>query len=149
MNILINILLGVNLIVCILMIVIILMQRSKSDGVGAAFGGGAMDATFGSDTGNVLSSATVWLAGTFFALTLTLSLLFAHRSGTPSEINKRLKAASVVGAVGTTAAPVLATPATGLGEETSLATPTTNAATNQSSNANTSGATNKTNKVKP
>jgi preprotein translocase subunit SecG len=65
--------------VCGLMILVILMQRSKQEGIGAAFGGGMTDSVFGADTTNVLSKTTVWCTVLFFAITLALSGISAHR----------------------------------------------------------------------
>ncbi len=76
----INLLLAVFLIVCLLMSLIILMQRPKNEGLGAAFGSGATDQLFGARTTNVLQKATVYLATLFFVITLTLSILIQKRS---------------------------------------------------------------------
>ena len=109
MNIAINILMGINAVLCVLMILIILMQRSKNEGMGAAFGGSMMDATFGADTTNVLTKATTWFAIFFFVLTLTLSILFTYRNSA-SEVAKKLKEASALSSVPTNA-PVPVVPA--------------------------------------
>ena len=77
MNILINILLTFYVVVSLLMLLIILMQRPKSEGLGAAFGGGVTENIFGAQTTNVLTKATAWLAGLFFFLTFLLSILYA------------------------------------------------------------------------
>jgi len=90
MSILINILLGFNVIVSLLIILLVLMQRPKSEGLGAAFGGGMTENLFGAQTTNVLANATRWLAGTFFALTLLLSILYSHQSRARSSISQQL-----------------------------------------------------------
>jgi preprotein translocase subunit SecG len=82
------ILLAVNVVVCLLIIFTVLMQRPKSEGLGAAFGGGMTENLFGAQTTNVLANITRWLGGLFFVLTLTLSMLYARQSrigGTPVE----------------------------------------------------------------
>src|SRR5881296_4705976 len=84
MQILINFLLAIYVLVALLMLLVILMQRPKSEGLGAAFGGGVTENIFGAQTTNVLVKFTTWLAGIFFALTLGLSILYAHR-GTGGE----------------------------------------------------------------
>ncbi len=66
MTILINILLVVEALVAVLMMFVILMQRPKSEGLGAAFGGGVTENIFGAQTTNVLTTATTWLASIFF-----------------------------------------------------------------------------------
>jgi preprotein translocase subunit SecG len=90
MNILINILLAIYVIVSLLMLLVILMQRPKSEGLGAAFGGGVTENIFGAQTTNVLTKVTAWLAGMFFFLTFILSILYAHRSMTSSNLRREL-----------------------------------------------------------
>src|SRR3954463_3587246 len=80
MTILINILLGLYVFVALIMMLVILMQRPKSEGLGAAFGGGVTENIFGAQTTNVLTKITGWLAGIFFLLTFGLSVMYAHRS---------------------------------------------------------------------
>ena len=77
MNILINVLLAVDMLVALLMTLVILMQRPKSEGLGAAFGGGVTENIFGAQTTNVLVKFTGWLAGIFFVLTFVLNILYA------------------------------------------------------------------------
>jgi preprotein translocase subunit SecG len=84
MNLLINLLSVFFVLVALLMVLVILMQRPKSEGLGAAFGGAVTENIFGAQTTNVLVKFTTWLAGIFFALTLALSILYAHR-GTGGE----------------------------------------------------------------
>src|SRR5437763_14681774 len=79
MPILINILLGLYVFIAVLMILVILMQRPKSEGLGAAFGGAVTENIFGAQTTNVLAKFTTWLPGIFFALTFGFSVLYAHR----------------------------------------------------------------------
>lgn len=90
MSILINILLGLNVFVALLMILVILMQRPKSEGLGAAFGGGVTENIFGAQTTNVLTKITGWLAGIFFGLTFILSILYAERSVGGSSLRREL-----------------------------------------------------------
>lgn len=56
---------------------LILLQKSKTDGLGAAFGGGGNDSLLGARAGNVLTKATVWIGLLFLANTLILGMLFA------------------------------------------------------------------------
>ena len=63
------------IIVSLFMVLLVLMQKAKNDGgMGAALGGGAAEATFGADTGNVLTKATINAAVAFFVLSLLLYL---------------------------------------------------------------------------
>jgi len=79
MSIFIIFLLTIHVMVSLLIILLVLMQRPKSEGLGAAFGGGMTDNLFGAQTTNVLQKATRWLGGIFFALTLLLSILYSRQ----------------------------------------------------------------------
>jgi preprotein translocase subunit SecG len=78
-NLLINLLSVFFVLVALVMVLVILMQRPKSEGLGAAFGGAVTENIFGAQTTNVLVKFTTWLAGIFFTLTFGLSVLYAHR----------------------------------------------------------------------
>jgi preprotein translocase subunit SecG len=75
MSILIGILTVIEVIVCLFLILIILMQRPRQEGLGAAFGGGVTDQMFGAQTTNVLQKFTGYLAAALFILTLVLAVL--------------------------------------------------------------------------
>ncbi|MBV9008391.1 MAG: preprotein translocase subunit SecG [Verrucomicrobia bacterium] len=115
MNIVIGILLGLDCLVALLMCLIILMQRPKSEGLGAAFGGGVTENIFGAQTSNVLTQITSWFAGVFFVITFVLSVLYAHRSDGGSALRRELMrgaaakpAASAAAVPGASATPVAA-----------------------------------------
>jgi preprotein translocase subunit SecG len=72
----------IEVLCCILLIGLILLQRSKNEGLGLAFGAGAGESLFGARAGNVLSKATVVLGITFMATTLVLGILFAQKDKT-------------------------------------------------------------------
>ncbi len=74
MDILIRLLMVFEAVVCLLLIGIVLLQRSKGQGAGLSFGGGA-EAVFGAQVGNVLTRATVVLAVLFLANTTLLTVL--------------------------------------------------------------------------
>ena len=90
MNLLINFCLVLFVLVAGLMILVILMQRPKSEGLGAAFGSGVTENIFGAQTTNVLVKFTTWLTGIFFALTFALSVLYAHHSVASSAFRREL-----------------------------------------------------------
>jgi preprotein translocase subunit SecG len=90
MNILINVFLAIDMLVAVLMTLVILMQRPKSEGLGAAFGGGVTENIFGAQTTNVLTKFTGWLAGIFFVLTFALGILYARRSASDSSLHRQL-----------------------------------------------------------
>lgn len=90
MNLLINLCLALFALLSVLMVLVILMQRPKSEGLGAAFGGAVTENIFGAQTTSVLVKFTTWLAGIFFALTFALSVLYAHRSTADSAFRREL-----------------------------------------------------------
>ena len=90
MNLLINLCLVLFALVAVLMVLIILMQRPKSEGLGAAFGAGVTENIFGAQTTNVLVKFTTWLAAIFFVLTFALSVLYAHQSTASSAFRREL-----------------------------------------------------------
>src|SRR3954463_6847057 len=90
MNLLINFCLVLFVLVAGVMILVILMQRPKSEGLGASFGAGVTENIFGAQTTNVLVKFTTWLAGIFFALTFALSVLYAHHSVASSAFRREL-----------------------------------------------------------
>jgi preprotein translocase subunit SecG len=92
MTVLLNILLGIYVFVSVLMILIILMQRPKSEGLGAAFGGGVTENIFGAQTTNVLTKITGWFAAIFFLLTFVLSILYARKATSTSNLSSRIEA---------------------------------------------------------
>jgi preprotein translocase subunit SecG len=108
MNILVNVLLAIDMLVAVLMTLVILMQRPKSEGLGAAFGGGVTENIFGAQTTNVLVKFTGWLAGIFFVLTFVLSVLYAQRGSSESALHKELMGMPTPAAT-TTASPASAT----------------------------------------
>ena len=90
MSILINVLIAFHVLICLLMVVVVLMQRPKNEGLGAAFGGGMTENIFGAQTTHVLQKFTVWLGIVFFALTLLLAILYAKRGTGETAIQKEL-----------------------------------------------------------
>jgi len=67
---------------CLLLGLLILIQLPKKEagGIGQAFGGGATDALFGTGSGNALTKATKYAAGTFVVLCVVVSWLTALQS---------------------------------------------------------------------
>ena len=90
MQILINFLLAIYVLVALLMLLVILMQRPKSEGLGAAFGAGVTENIFGAQTTNVLVKFTAWLVGLFFALTFALSILYSHKTSRDTGLRREL-----------------------------------------------------------
>ena len=111
MSILINVLLGLWIFVALLMVLVILMQRPKSEGLGAAFGGAVTENIFGAQTTNVLVKFTAWLAGFFFVLTFVLSILYARKASGDSTLRRELMKQQT--AAQPSAAPTAAQPSPG------------------------------------
>jgi preprotein translocase subunit SecG len=87
MSILIGISTFVLILVSIFMVLVVLAQKAKNDGgVGAAMGSGVTEATFGAETGNVLTTATIRAAIAFFLLSFLLYLghIYQRSHGTAS-----------------------------------------------------------------
>ncbi|HEY8241394.1 MAG TPA: preprotein translocase subunit SecG [Kiritimatiellia bacterium] len=78
----------VEVISAVLLIGVILLQKSKDQGMGLAFGAGMGEALFGSRAGNVLTKATVTLGAVFLASTMLLAILFTRNTAT-SIIDQR------------------------------------------------------------
>jgi preprotein translocase subunit SecG len=97
--------------VCILVVLVILMQRpSANAGMGSALGGGAAETVFGGESANVLSKMTTTLTVILFVLSFGLYLGFVARE---KPVTKALdaKATAPVAAPAAPAAPAAATPA--------------------------------------
>jgi preprotein translocase subunit SecG len=76
------ILIIIEVITCVLLVGVILLQKSKDEGLGLAFGAGVGETLFGSRAGNVLTKITIGLAAVFLIDTLLIGFLIAGgRSG--------------------------------------------------------------------
>ena len=65
---------AVFMFICVLLCSVILMQESKSSGLGASFGGESRESLFGTGTADVLKKFTGWLAFVFLVACILLSL---------------------------------------------------------------------------
>ena len=65
----------VEVIVCLLLALVVMIQKPKEGGLGGAIGGGMSEAVFGADASNVLIKVTIWLGSIFLANTLLLARL--------------------------------------------------------------------------
>ena len=75
MSILISFLYVVEVLVCILLAMVVMLQKPKEGGLGGAFGGGMLEASLGADAGNVLIRTTAILGAIFLLNTLVLARL--------------------------------------------------------------------------
>lgn len=80
MNIITYLLIAVEVICSALLLMVILVQRTKNQGLGLAIGGGMGESMFGAQMGNVLTKTTVILAVIFLVTTTLLAMLGARRS---------------------------------------------------------------------
>lgn len=78
MSLAITILSVLQVIGALLMLLIILMQRPKQEGLGASFGANMTQDLFGAQTTNVLQKATAYLAVFFFINTLVIAILITR-----------------------------------------------------------------------
>ena len=86
-----DVLLVIHIVVCLLLCLVVLMQRPKQEGLGAAFGGGMTDQAFGARTTDVLQKGTVYLASILFIITLILSILVSSKSEAASILEENQK----------------------------------------------------------
>jgi preprotein translocase subunit SecG len=125
MSILIGIFTFVLILISVFLVLVVLAQKAKTDGgMGATLGGGATEAAFCDDTGNVLTKATINAAIAFFVLTFGLYLghiyVSKHAKNTGGALPViPVPAAPAVPEASTTSDPV-ATPAV---ESAPVATP--------------------------
>ena len=75
----------VEVVVCLLLALVVMLQKPKEGGLGGAFGGGALEASLGADAGNVLIKATSVLGAIFLINTLAI---VAITSSTTSAYGK-------------------------------------------------------------
>jgi preprotein translocase subunit SecG len=81
------VLLAIHIFICVALIIVVLMQSSKGEGLAGAFGGGGLSgAVFGGrGAASFLSKATTVLAIFFMVSCMGLSLLSAGRSTTTEQ----------------------------------------------------------------
>ncbi len=99
MTILIALLYVVEVAVCLMLALVVMLQKPKEGGIGGLAGASSMEAALGADAGNVLIKTTAILGAIFLANTLVLARL----TSTP-------KSASVVADVESAPAPAPAIP---------------------------------------
>ena len=75
MSIFIGCLYVVEVLVCLLLALVVMLQKPKEGGLGGAIGGGMLEASLGADAGNVLIKTTAVLGAVFLLNTLVLARL--------------------------------------------------------------------------
>jgi preprotein translocase subunit SecG len=79
------ILVVIEVVTCFLLIGLILIQKTKSQGAGLAFGASMGESLFGAQTGNVLTKVTVWLTIIFLVNTTILALMTPNRGTSATD----------------------------------------------------------------
>ena len=99
--------------VCILVVLVILMQRpSANAGMGSALGGGAAETVFGGESANVLSKMTTTLTVILFVLSFGLYLGFVAREKTaPKALDAKATTPVAAPAAPAATAPAATAPA--------------------------------------
>ena len=92
MNILIALFSFVLIILCLFTLMVVMVQKPKGDGgMGAALGGGSMEAALGAETGSLLTKITIYAVIGFFVLTFALYLgNLASKKSVEAESNESL-----------------------------------------------------------
>jgi len=95
MSLLIGILTFILVITSLFLVLVVLMQRAKTDGgMGSALGGGSMESTFGAETSNVLSGATIKAAIVFFVVSFILYLAHIYQAKHHEAVDSALPTVS-------------------------------------------------------
>lgn len=95
MSLLIGVLTFILVLTSIFLVLIVLMQRAKTDGgVGAAMAGGATESAFGAETNTVLSNATIKGAIVFFVLSFILYLANIYQAKHHDGVDSKLPTVS-------------------------------------------------------
>jgi preprotein translocase subunit SecG len=87
MGIIITILTILDVLIAILIIALVLVQQSKSTGLGTTFGGGGSDTLFGAHAATHLTKLTVIFSTFFLIITLALAILSSHQSNYRQNIS--------------------------------------------------------------
>ena len=75
MSIFIGFLYVVEVVVCLMLVLVVMLQKPKEGGLGGAIGGGMLEASLGADAGSVLVKTTAILGAVFLLNTLVLARL--------------------------------------------------------------------------
>ena len=85
MSILIGFLYVIEVLTCLLLALVVMLQKPKEGGLGGAIAGGMGEAVFGADASNVLIKVTIWLGVIFLANTLLLARLTSKVSNSVTD----------------------------------------------------------------
>lgn len=93
------VLLALFLFVCVVMTLLILIQKGRGGGLASAFGGAGGNTAFGSKTGDVLTWATSVVFGVFLLLAIVLNLVANRVNARATGALVPIPAAPLPGAV--------------------------------------------------
>ncbi len=83
-----TLLITISIIISVLLVIVVLLQASKGDGLSGTIGGGAggFGTVFGARrTADFLSKATWWLGGSLLVLSIVINLFFLPGQSTSGE----------------------------------------------------------------
>lgn len=86
MDILYGILSVLLVIVSALLILLVLMQKTKGAEIGAVFGSGAAKAVLGASAATILTKITYWLGGVFLVVVLGMAYISNHMAKSKSVV---------------------------------------------------------------
>lgn len=113
MSIVIGVLTFILVLTSLFLVMIVLMQRAKTDGgIGAAMAGGATESAFGAETSNVLTGATIKAAVVFFVLSFGLYLANIYQAKNRAAEESKLIPVSAPAVAPATTTPPASQPAT-------------------------------------
>ena len=107
MNFFIGLLTAIHVLVALFLIVLVLMQKSPEQGVGAAFGGGVTETVFGGGTPTALVRMTIWCACILLGTTLMLAVLHSRRHTSGSLMERAIQTEPTIPAGAPTPLPSL------------------------------------------
>jgi preprotein translocase subunit SecG len=96
MSILIGFLYVVEVAVCLMLALVVMLQKPKEGGLGGAISGGAIEASLGADAGNVLIKTTAILGAIFLINTLVLARLTSKVNSNSLMANEKAAPAAEV-----------------------------------------------------
>jgi preprotein translocase subunit SecG len=107
-----GILVFTEILISFLLVAVILIQKTKDEGLGLAFGGMMGETLFGSRAGNVLTRITIILAVVFLLNTALLGLVYS-RGGESSLVDRAVPASAPASYPGAGPAPAAPAPPAG------------------------------------
>lgn len=87
MEILYGILTVLLIVVSALLILLVLMQKTKGAEIGAVFGSGAAKAVLGASAATILTKITYWLGGIFLVIVLAMAYISNHMAKSKSVVS--------------------------------------------------------------